>query len=295
MSSVNIHCPHCGRELNVPDDTGKIVCMFCAQPIDVPSILSAPVPEGPAPEFSDLEALLPGELFEPRLNSGNFTPAKYPEAYERYLALFSPALKAFRQNTLTDRQAPEQFAGLLFRKFQAALIMPNGKRIDSLPLRMTIAALTVPAMLSSGSEESDRAVDRFLEMWNSAFPKEHLGRATYEQISGGFKRKLCYITTAVCTSLGKGDDCDELNEFRAFRDGWLSYAEDGPEKITEYYLFAPMIVRAIDASGHAREEYQHIWETWLSPLLRCLRSGRSKECAAGYEKMVCTLEQKWLS
>lgn len=299
MSTVTIHCPHCGRELNVPDDAGKIVCMFCAGPIDVTALLSPAVPETPeAPEAEaiDLEPLLPKDLFEPRLYySNSFTSTKYPEEYERYLELFTPALKAFRQNALTDEQAPEQFAELLFRKFQDALRKPNGKREESLPLRMTITALTVPAILSSATEESEKAADRLLELWNSTYPKEHLGKATFEQIRGGFKHKMCYITTAVCGSLGKGDSCTELNEFRAFRDNWLAHTESGPEKITEYYLFAPMIVRAIDASGSAPEEYRQIWERWLSPLLQSLRCGREEECAAGYEKMVCTLEQKWLS
>lgn len=295
MSSVTIQCPHCGREMSVPDDAGKIVCMFCAGPIDVSALLSAPEKEESLPEPIDLEPLLSPELFEPHLSSGNFTAEKYPGEYERYLEQFSPALKAFRRNALNDSQAAEQFAALLFQKFQAALLKPNGKRMDSLSLRMTITALTVPAILSSGTEESEHAADCLLELWNSTYPKEHLGKATYEQVSGGFRHKLCYITTAVCSSLGRADDCTELNEFRAFRDGWLAGSEDGPEKITEYYLFAPIIVRAIDASGHAPEEYRNIWEKWLSPLLQCLRGGRQEECAVGYEKMVRTLEQEWLS
>ena len=56
-----------------------------------------------------------------------------------------------------------------------------------------------------------------------------------------------------------------------------------------------MIVRAIDASGHAEAEYRRIWEESLSPLLACIREGRQATCAEGYEKMVRSLECKWLS
>lgn len=41
----------------------------------------------------------------------------------------------------------------------------------------------------------------------------------------------CYITTAVCGSFGKSDDCYELTMFRDFRDSWLRRQEDGKEII----------------------------------------------------------------
>ncbi len=295
MSLVTIRCPHCGRELNVPEDAGNIVCMFCAKPIDVRAVLAPPEPEEAAPERRDVEPLLDDQLFKVRLNSENFVVAKYPAEYDRYLAQFRPALDAFRLNARSNPKEAEQFADLLLRKFQSTLEQANGKRKDSFPLRLTITALTIPAILSLENADATQAVDCFLEKWNAAYPKEHLGKATYEQVLGGFKHKFCYITTAVCASLGRGDDCAELNAFRAFRNGWLSHAPDGPEKITEYYLFAPMIVRAIDASGSAKAEYRRIWESCLSPLLVCIREGREEDCAAGYEKMVRSLEQKWLS
>ena len=294
MNLVTIHCPHCGRELNVPEDAGNIVCMFCAKPIDVQAVLTPTAAED-TEEIRDLKALLPKELFSAQLNTENFSAAKYPEEYERYLEQFRPALNAFRMNSLNNTGAAGQFAELLFQGFQDGLRDSRGKRRDSFPLRMTITMLTVPSILSLEIPEAGHAVDCFLEKWNAAFPKEHLGKATYDEILGGFRHKLCYITTAVCHSLGKGDDCAELNAFRAFRDGWLAHAPDGPEKITEYYLFAPMIVRAIDASGHAETEYLRIWKESLSPLLSCIREGRQETCADGYEKMVRSLERKWLS
>lgn len=288
MSLITIRCPHCGRELNVPEDAENIVCMFCAQPIDVREVLAPS-------SVTDLEPLLLEELFSARLDVKNFTADRYQQEYERYLAQLRPALDAFRRNAQTDFGAAERFADLLFQKFQNSLQATGGKRVDSFPLRLTITALTVPSILSLESPETERVADRFLEKWNASFPKEHLGKATYEQVLAGFKHKFCYITTAVCNSLGKGDDCAELNEFRSYRDGWLASSPDGPEKITEYYLFAPMIVRSIDASGHAEAEYRHIWEDSLSPLLTCIREGRQTDCAAGYEKMVRCLEQKWLT
>ncbi len=52
---------------------------------------------------------------------------------------------------------------------------------------------------------------------------------TYEEICQGFQRKkLCFITTAVCAQSGKPDDCPELAAFRSFRDSYLSPNPMGP-------------------------------------------------------------------
>jgi hypothetical protein len=294
MNLVTIHCPHCGRELNIPEDAGNIVCMFCARPIDAQTVRLASMQPETATKIQNLGTLLPDALFTERLNPENFSAAKYPEEYECYLEQFRPALEAFRQNASDDPGAAEEFARLIFRRFQDRIQGPKGKHRDSFAFRLTITALTIPSILSLETAEAGHAVDSFLEQWNRAFPREHLGKATYEQILGGFHHKMCYITTAVCGSLGAGDDCAELNEFRSFRDSWLAHAPDGRAKITEYYLFAPMIVRAIDGSGQARTEYSRIWTDYLSPLLLLLRAGQQEDCASGYEKMVRSLERKWL-
>ena len=56
----------------------------------------------------------------------------------------------------------------------------------------------------------------------------------------------CFITSAVCDSFGKPDDCYELTTFRNFRDNWLSTQPDGKNLIAQYYEIAPKIVAEID-------------------------------------------------
>ncbi len=60
--------------------------------------------------------------------------------------------------------------------------------------------------------------------------------ADYKNSSG------CFITTAVCLSMGKADDCEELIAMRLFRDKWLQNQPDGAELIEDYYRTAPAIV-----------------------------------------------------
>lgn len=291
MDRNEICCPYCGCALQVPEGAESAVCANCARTVDLSAVLAA---EGAAaPE--DPEALLAPGLFTERLNMKKFNKTGYPVQYENYRALFRPALDAFARNAAGGGEAAaEEFAALLFRKFRGAM-ESAGKKADPFDFRFTIALLAVPSILSLGTPAADRAADLLLQKWNAGSPKKPIGKATYEQIQNGFRKKLCYITTAVCRSLGAGDDCVELNEFRAFRDGWLSHAPDGPEKIAEYYAFAPMIVRAIDASGGADGEYRRIWREHLAPCLREMRTGREADCARDYEAMVRTLERKWLA
>lgn len=62
---------------------------------------------------------------------------------------------------------------------------------------------------------------------------------------------LCFITTAVCDSFGKADDCYELTAFRNFRDKWLVNQADGKNLIAEYYNIAPKIVEKINSLSNS--------------------------------------------
>ena len=44
-------------------------------------------------------------------------------------------------------------------------------------------------------------------------------------------KKGCFITSAVCESFGKPDDCYELTMFRSFRDNYLAKEQDGEIRI----------------------------------------------------------------
>ena len=49
------------------------------------------------------------------------------------------------------------------------------------------------------------------------------------------KSKGCFITTATCKTLNKGDNCMELTTIRHFRDTWLSNQPNGANIIENYY------------------------------------------------------------
>jgi hypothetical protein len=116
----------------------------------------------------------------------------------------------------------------------------------------------------------------------------------YEEIAGGFDRKkLCFITTAVCVYQGKPDHCPELMTLRRFRDNWLAKQPDGPTLIRRYYDLAPAIVTAIDLTD-PDSAYPSIWSEYLLPCLRMIEKKDLQGCKAHYVHMVETLSQTYL-
>lgn len=308
MNQITVRCPHCGKELLVPEHAGKIVCMYCAGPIDTEAF--SPAEETPLRGGEDagrgaeydalaevMEQALVDELFTKQLQTETFNKANYEAEFQDYRAMFRPALNAFRSAALADEeQAVQDFGRLLFQRFSEEYGRKRGVfSHPTLDCRFTATSLTVPALLEEQFPPAEAAVDVFLEKWKNKYPRQPLGKASYEKIVTGFKKKLCYITTATCRQLGEDDNCPALQKFRSFRDGWLASAPHGKEKIAEYYIYAPLIVEAIDGSGIPEQEYRQIWSRYLRPCLEDLESGSMEACADRYERMVRSLEKKWLS
>lgn len=112
--------------------------------------------------------------------------------------------------------------------------------------------------------------------------------------SSGDSSGGCYITSAVCVSLNKPDNCYELNAFRNFRDNWLKTVPEGKQLLEEYYSLAPNIVSAIDKLSNAKEIYKSIWQQYLSKCLNLIEQGQNRECKKLYETMMMNLKNTYL-
>ena len=104
----------------------------------------------------------------------------------------------------------------------------------------------------------------------------------------------CFITTAVCDSFGKPDDCYELATFRKFRDTWLAAQPDGKNLIAEYYTVAPRIVDGINRLSDSAQIYKDIWQKYLEPCLNFIRNSDNLACKDKYIEMVGDLKKKYL-
>lgn len=103
----------------------------------------------------------------------------------------------------------------------------------------------------------------------------------------------CFITSATCLSLGKGDNCYELNTFRHFRDNWLRNCADGTQLIKEYYNIAPKIVSNIDKREDHLQIYEYIWNSYLKRCLNAIEAGDNDYCKKLYCEMVYTLKERY--
>lgn len=124
-----------------------------------------------------------------------------------------------------------------------------------------------------GSEEAQKALEKLVNVSTSS--------------SG------CFITTAVCGTFNKPDDCYELTSFRNFRDNWLVNQPDGASLVQEYYRIAPGIVERINALADAKNIYMSIWQEYLKPCLTCIEDGNMQKCKEIYVDMVRNLQKKF--
>ena len=107
-------------------------------------------------------------------------------------------------------------------------------------------------------------------------------------------KEACFITTAICNSFGKSDDCFELTAFRKFRDTWLVAQPDGKTLIAEYYAIAPRIVENINHLVNAKKIYETIWQKYLAPCLKFIERGDNLSCKQKYIEMVRDLKGRYL-
>lgn len=160
--------------------------------------------------------------------------------------------------------------------------------------KMVLVLFTIPMILELRLDISEEFADKIVEAWRTVFPKSNIRKGYYENISNGFrKRGFCYITTAVCESLQKEDDCYELTMFRNFRDNYLLQQKEGKRLIEQYYVTAPLIVEQINLQKDRESLYQAIWRDHLSGCLSLIEAGNDEACMKEYIHMVNQLQDKY--
>lgn len=105
----------------------------------------------------------------------------------------------------------------------------------------------------------------------------------------------CFITTAVCLTLGKPDNCEELTLMRSFRDEWLREQPDGVKRIEEYYRIAPTIVAEIDKLPECLTIYADIYKQYILPCVENARNKKYMKCDEIYTDMVNALKRLYIA
>lgn len=230
----------------------------------------------------------------------SFKKDRYPEAFQDYLHKYEGVLDAI-EKVYQEEEHPQQWleklADRMISEAKAELeaIPKKSKRGDQqINYNMILVTYVFPALLGQKGQAAEPLTDLMVEKWNAEF-KTSVGKATYEKIEAGFHKKLCYITTAVCESQGKPDDCRELELLRDYRDTYLLSTAEGQALVEEYYDIAPTIVNRIRNSGRAAEVYEEIWNTYLSPCVHMIEADEKEACRETYMDMVYELKGRYMA
>ncbi len=233
-----------------------------------------------------------------RVGQSEFSRATYTTVFEQVYQSFVPgfdAIEALYKQVGEPMAMIENMAAALTDSAQERLQGKSKREQEKLMMDMNLglAVYIFPAILQYKGSSSKPLCEAVLNGWKNTFPKTNVQAATYETIEKGFHKKFCYITTAVCQSLGKGDDCDELNLLRRFRDGYMMSLPQGKEMIGRYYDVAPTVVKHINRRQDAEQIYAGIWEQYIHPCMQLIAQGKNAECAQLYTQMVGTLQDQY--
>ncbi|MCD7765632.1 MAG: hypothetical protein LUH53_03825 [Lachnospiraceae bacterium] len=224
----------------------------------------------------------------------NYTDS-FQRMYQEHLATFDAVEKGYEEAEDKDRfltEMADSVSSYAATQIEACS-RKNKKDQLQMDLNLTMAAFVLPMVLEFHGECSKPLSEELIASWKRRFPKSNLKAAPYTSIEDGFHKKWCYITTAVCRTFGKPDDCYELTLLRNYRDTYLAESPGGEELIATYYDVAPSIVKHIDQQPDSADIYRGIWEKWLSPCIDMIESGQKEECREHYIDMVHTLQAEY--
>ncbi len=242
------------------------------------------------------------ELFEEMLGSMRYFKKKtyedfFVSAYDSRRNLFASLSACAGEEGMTEEEIVEELASVIPEYAQNKLSQVPRKQREKagIDYNLTMAVYIVPMLYYQHDKRNEWIADRMIEIWNSwkvtGYP---LKRSEFAQIAGGFRKGLCYITTAVCERQNKADDCYELQTLRSFRDQYLLETEEGRAIVSEYYEIAPAIVMAVGMQRDSDRIYERLLKQYLSPCIRYVEEGEKEACKELYCRMVGELKERYL-
>ncbi len=225
----------------------------------------------------------------------------YEQAFKKYSASINDILEEINSEL---EGKPEdfvlnycdEFASLFVKRFKGEydLLTKKGKKHSYVTDHNTPLVIYVfPAILEYSAKWCKPLVEAIVGLWNKTFTEVTISYGSYNDIKGGFKSKLCYVTTAVCESRNQDDNCYELSLLRNYRDNILAKEEGGEEIIHQYYNVAPTIVKRINRLDNSKEVYDSLYRNYILNCIKCIENKDYDECKQTYIKMVSELKSKY--
>jgi len=302
------YCPKCNGELHIPPNLKTCICMFCGKSFDLHDTDVVDIPkdtlqtieadyQNALENISDLvnnfELLLP-----------KFTKASYASSFEQYvqnsISILQPAERYYSLSVENMEKVTEETTQALIEVIDRTILETKGGIINSTKgklidqYRFFLTVYTIPMICYLKYSISEPLADRILEKWCKEYPEYAFNKGTYEILAGGFERKgFCFITTAVCETMDKADNCEELTAFRKFRDTHMQRTKERRALVEEYYQIAPVIVASIDMRPDCKKKYEYIWREYLQPCLEDIKENCLDQCEKHYISMVRDLKKEY--
>lgn len=235
----------------------------------------------------------------------DFNRDTYADSFEKFMEENEELWNGFRrlfQEESNDVETEKAVADALVKKTQS-LIEKETKRVKKeqkqLNINLFVVSYVLPAIIEcQGYQKKDsnacKMAAAICDGWKEAFPKYAIQYADFASIQGGFKQKLCYVTTAVCQGLHKPQNCPELIAMKKYRDEYLMHQENGEKLIREYYDIAPTIVKRIEKESAPEEKYQYLWDHYLKFCAAMIEAKQYEECKEKYTEMVEELRKQYI-
>lgn len=310
MEFIKGKCPKCNGELQIPENREKIICMYCGEEIEVRQAMegvsvSKTVNSEKKAKYKEYaeKAIrdFPQMLFSIEEPLKDFKKDLYEKSFRAYEEVHMETMNAIEDAYLAGEN-PEQLLKELAGEFvarvneQMDLKKSRRQKDDALMnYNMCIVVYMNPALIDHNKSSGEPLAEELLRQWKENFPKTNLKIAAFESINDGFKKRFCYITTAVCESLGKPDDCYELNLLRDYRDHYLQQTEEGEQLVKRYYNVAPTIVKHINQTAGKEKIYEDIFHTYLFPCIQLIENDEKEKCRIVYQNMVDTLTEQYFN
>ena len=297
-------CPYCGGELEFPDGLEKGRCMYCGKPIRADELLEGDITrlqEEAKKNYEEVLEEISGVFLRHTDLMSRFNEKEYEDSFEAFMEAERGIIEKV---DLCCRMVPDEVRAERLNNIAARLIdtimeaieekagRSRGKRnVVINDYKMQQVVYIVPMIRELHLSTGEEFCDAMIENWKLRNKGDVYYKGDYHTLIDGFRRrKICYITTAVCETFDKPDNCYELMRFREFRDEYLLRQPEGPDLVEEYYELAPRIVAAIDMRPDREKIYEGIWEEYLAPCLSMIEEEAYEECTDRYVTMVRTLE-----
>ena len=118
----------------------------------------------------------------------------------------------------------------------------------------------------------------------------HQEASDYVQ-AAGYDPGGCFITEAVMSTSGQGDNAEELQVLRGFRDTVLMASPQGQEMVNEYYAIAPVVVEAVAARPDGVKIFQDLKAQFIDPAVAAVKAGDNEQALQIYAQMIAYATQ----